>query len=52
MSAFGMHRVRNALAWDYSVPPLLAAYDRAMTLARPARRRPLSAATSVSTGDD
>ena len=52
MCAFGMDRVRNALAWDYSVPPLLAAYERAMALARPARRRPMSAATSVFTGDD
>jgi len=32
MGQFGMDRVANALAWDYSEPPLLAAYDKAMTL--------------------
>ncbi|HXQ40175.1 MAG TPA: glycosyltransferase family 4 protein [Candidatus Udaeobacter sp.] len=52
MGAFGMDRVRNALAWNYSVPPLLAAYDRAMTSARAARRRPLPAAASASTAED
>jgi glycosyltransferase involved in cell wall biosynthesis len=29
MSRAGQARVRNALAWEYSVPPLLEAYDRA-----------------------
>jgi glycosyltransferase involved in cell wall biosynthesis len=29
MREFGMDRVRRALAWDYSVPPLLAAYEKA-----------------------
>ena len=29
MSRIGRDRVRDALAWQYSVPPLLAAYDRA-----------------------
>jgi glycosyltransferase involved in cell wall biosynthesis len=29
MGETGSRRVREALAWDYSVPPLLAAYDRA-----------------------
>jgi glycosyltransferase involved in cell wall biosynthesis len=33
MRGFGMQRVRDALAWDYSEPLLLAAYDKAMTLA-------------------
>ncbi len=32
MSEFGVDRVTNALAWDYSEPPLLAAYDKAMAL--------------------
>jgi hypothetical protein len=49
MGEFGMERVRSTLAWDYSEPPLLAAYDKAMTLATsrsaapqpaPARLRP------------
>lgn len=39
MGKFGMDRVANTLAWDYSEPPLLAAYDKAMTLsARGAKR--------------
>jgi glycosyltransferase involved in cell wall biosynthesis len=29
MREFGMQRVRTVLAWDYSVPPLLAAYEKA-----------------------
>ena len=29
MRDIGMGRVRTALAWDYSVPPLLAAYEKA-----------------------
>jgi glycosyltransferase involved in cell wall biosynthesis len=33
MGEFGMARVQGALAWDYSEPPLLAAYDKAMALA-------------------
>jgi hypothetical protein len=28
MAAFGQQRVRETLAWEYSEPPLLAAYDR------------------------
>ena len=32
MRRFGMDRVRRALAWDFSEPFLLAAYDKAMTL--------------------
>ena len=42
MRSFGMERVRKALAWDYSVPPLLAAYEKAGAIAR-ARGRPLPA---------
>jgi glycosyltransferase involved in cell wall biosynthesis len=40
----GMERVRTTLAWDYSVPPLLAAYEKASNVAasrsggRPAAR--------------
>lgn len=40
MGEAGRQRVRGALAWSYSVPPLLAAYDAAFAL-RAARRRPL-----------
>jgi hypothetical protein len=29
MHDFGMERLRTKLAWEFSVPPLLAAYDRA-----------------------
>jgi glycosyltransferase involved in cell wall biosynthesis len=29
MGSYGRARVRTALAWEFSVPPLLAAYDRA-----------------------
>ncbi|HEX4113392.1 MAG TPA: glycosyltransferase family 4 protein [Stellaceae bacterium] len=32
MRGFGMDRVRAKLAWEFSVPPLLAAYDRAFGL--------------------
>jgi hypothetical protein len=42
MSAFGRRRVREALAWDYSVAPLLAAYDKALgrePMSGPARQR-------------
>jgi Glycosyltransferase len=42
MHAFGMDRVRSALAWDYSVPPLLAAYEKAGAVALARRQRPLS----------
>jgi glycosyltransferase involved in cell wall biosynthesis len=35
MEEFGQRRVREVLAWDHSVAPLLAAYDRAL---RPSRR--------------
>jgi glycosyltransferase involved in cell wall biosynthesis len=30
MRDYGMARLRNRLAWEFSVPPLLAAYDRAL----------------------
>ena len=42
MRGFGMDRVRSALAWDYSVPPLLAAYEKAGAVALARRQRPLS----------
>jgi hypothetical protein len=41
MRVIGMDRVRSALAWDYSVPPLLAAYEKAGTITRARRRRPV-----------
>jgi hypothetical protein len=28
MGCYGQQRVRETLAWEYSEPPLLAAYDR------------------------
>jgi len=37
MGAFGQARLRNALAFEYSVPNLLAAYDAAWTKVRRAR---------------
>jgi glycosyltransferase involved in cell wall biosynthesis len=37
MGAFGQERLRNALAFEYSVPNLLAAYDAAWAKARRAR---------------
>jgi len=45
MREFGVQRVRTALAWDYSVPPLLAAYEKATRRSpawqrRKARSRP------------
>ncbi|MBI3716140.1 MAG: hypothetical protein HY255_09120 [Betaproteobacteria bacterium] len=33
MREIGMARVRSTLAWDYSVPLLLAAYDKASAIA-------------------
>jgi glycosyltransferase involved in cell wall biosynthesis len=41
MGEFGQRRIRTALAWTYSVPPLLAAYDHALALKEP-RRLPAS----------
>jgi glycosyltransferase involved in cell wall biosynthesis len=35
MSEYGYNRVRNQLAWQYSVPPLLAAYDKAFSFRNP-----------------
>ena len=32
MGEYGQQRVHSELAWDYSVPPLLAAYDKAFAL--------------------
>ncbi len=40
MRGFGMNRVRSALAWDYSEPHLLAAYDKAMALVGARTREP------------
>jgi glycosyltransferase involved in cell wall biosynthesis len=41
MGAYGRKRVRDALAWEYSEPPLLAAYEQVFEQrsARPARRQ-------------
>jgi len=39
MQSSGMERVRKALAWNYSVPELLAAYEKAGAIAQ-ARGRP------------
>lgn len=47
MRAFGMERVRKALAWDYSVPPLLAAYEKAGAAARARRGRAEAAGSQV-----
>jgi hypothetical protein len=30
MGQFGRKRIEEALSWDYSVPNLLAAYERAL----------------------
>jgi Glycosyltransferase len=46
MRSFGMDRVRRVLAWDYSVPPLLAAYEKARVV-RGARRRRASAMSAA-----
>ena len=32
MRDFGMERLRTKLAWEFSVPPLLAAYDKAFSV--------------------
>jgi hypothetical protein len=42
-----MQRVRTALAWDYSVPPLLAAYDKAAAMALVRSRRTSDAAPAL-----
>jgi glycosyltransferase involved in cell wall biosynthesis len=39
MRDYGMERVRTVLAWDYSVPPLLAAYEKAKRRSSAWRRR-------------
>jgi glycosyltransferase involved in cell wall biosynthesis len=36
MREYGMERLRGKLAWEFSVPPLLTAYDRAFNPARAA----------------
>jgi glycosyltransferase involved in cell wall biosynthesis len=37
MGAFGRHRIETELAWDYSVPNLLGAYQTALNKRRPGR---------------
>jgi len=46
MGAIGRHRVQTELAWSYSVPPLLAAYNHAFSLAGWRRRPGRSRATA------
>jgi glycosyltransferase involved in cell wall biosynthesis len=47
MREFGMERLRNHLAWEFSVPPLLAAYEKALR----GRARPNSTeASSLASG--
>ncbi len=48
MRSFGMHRVRQVLAWDYSVPPLLAAYEKARSMRGARRRRHSAIPASIS----
>ncbi len=48
MGRFGQARVRDALAWDYSEPPLLAAYDKAMALAGRRQNVPEAAPVRIS----
>ena len=52
MRSFGMDRVRRVLAWDYSVPPLLAAYEKARGVrdARRGRASAISASISSARG--
>ena len=45
MREMGMARVRNTLAWDYSVPPLLAAYDKAAAVVLARSSRPIDSAS-------
>jgi hypothetical protein len=43
MREIGMARVRGQLAWEFSVPPLLEAYDKALQgRVRPVVARPLA----------
>ncbi len=35
MGRFGLNRVHKQLAWDYSIPPLLAAYRQVITAGQP-----------------
>jgi glycosyltransferase involved in cell wall biosynthesis len=45
MGAIGSARVREKLAWDYSVPKLLAAYARAATMLPRMKALPAARAT-------
>jgi glycosyltransferase involved in cell wall biosynthesis len=40
MGQLGRERVRDELAWEHSVPKLLAAYERALAAPAPSRARP------------
>jgi len=40
MGQLGLERVRDELAWEHSVPKLLAAYERALAAPAPSRARP------------
>lgn len=44
MGRFGQDRLRNTVAFEYSIPPLLAAYDAAWAQCRRASRAPEGAA--------
>jgi hypothetical protein len=44
MGELGRRRIETRLAWQHSVPSLLAAYDR---VSRPQRERALSAKSSA-----
>jgi glycosyltransferase involved in cell wall biosynthesis len=47
MREIGMERVRTTLAWDYSVPPLLAAYDAALSLCKRRRHNGVAISSDV-----
>ncbi len=47
MGELGKERVRSALAWDYSVPPLLEAYEKARLLAMTQRGSAPEGATAM-----
>ena len=47
MGRIGASRVRDALAWDYSVPPLLEAYEAVRRGRRDSRLRPVTHSTTA-----
>jgi glycosyltransferase involved in cell wall biosynthesis len=47
MGRIGASRVRDALAWDYSVPPLLEAYEAVRRGGRDSRLRPVTHSTTA-----